>query len=90
MRFYHLLTLLIATSLFPACDLRQPVEPVDITTHTVTLPACFTADDLTPEPLSSPTLASIPLSCTSGRTGLSCVVSPRPGGYRRRGIRAPG
>jgi hypothetical protein len=68
MRFYHLLTLLIATSLFPACDLRQPVEPVDITTHTVTLTAGVTAADITTEAFSSSELETIRLAIKSSGT----------------------
>lgn len=66
MRSHLLVLILSALSAATACDLRQPVEPVEVTTHSVTLADGVTIEDITQTPLSSPELETIRLGLKSG------------------------
>lgn len=65
MRSYHLLILLLSSSLC-ACTPGQPVEPVEHTTHSITLAENVTIDDITNTPFTSPELETIRLGLKTG------------------------
>ena len=65
MRSYHLLILLLSSSLY-ACTPEQPSPTVEHTTHSVTLADNVTIDDITKENFSSPELETVRLGVLSG------------------------
>lgn len=67
MRSYHLLILLLSSSLC-ACTPEQPSPTVEHTTHSITLAENVTLDDITNTPFSSSELETIRLGLISGGT----------------------